>query len=127
MAVRTEISRSYHIEAAHRLPNVAPGHKCARLHGHSFEITLHVRGELVPKLGWILDFAEIDRAFEPLFAQLDHNYLNDVPGLDNPTSELLARWVLERVRLPAGRLHAVSIAETCSSRCTVYADDTDAD
>jgi 6-pyruvoyltetrahydropterin/6-carboxytetrahydropterin synthase len=127
MAVRTEISRSYHIEAAHRLPNVAPGHKCARLHGHSFEITLHVRGELAPKLGWILDFAEIDRAFEPLFAQLDHNYLNDVPGLDNPTSELLARWVLERVRLPAGRLHAVSIAETCSSRCTVYADDADAD
>jgi 6-pyruvoyltetrahydropterin/6-carboxytetrahydropterin synthase len=127
MAVRTEISRSYQIEAAHRLPNVAPGHKCARLHGHSFEITLHVRGELAPKLGWILDFAEIDRAFEPLFAQLDHNYLNDVPGLDNPTSELLARWVLERVRLPAGRLHAVSIAETCSSRCTVYADDADAD
>jgi 6-pyruvoyltetrahydropterin/6-carboxytetrahydropterin synthase len=121
--VRTEISRSYRIEAAHRLPNVPPGHKCARLHGHSFEITLHVGGEPEPRLGWILDFAEIDRAFQPLFVQLDHNYLNDVPGLDNPTSELLARWVLERVRLPAGRLRAVSIAETCSSRCIVYAED----
>jgi 6-pyruvoyltetrahydropterin/6-carboxytetrahydropterin synthase len=124
--VRTEISRSYRIEAAHRLPHVAKDHKCARLHGHSFEITLHVAGAVDPQLGWILDFADIDRAFAPLFAQLDHNYLNDVPGLDNPTSELLARWVLERVRLPAGRLRAVSIAETCTSRCTVYADDADA-
>jgi 6-pyruvoyltetrahydropterin/6-carboxytetrahydropterin synthase len=123
MAVRTEISRSYQIEAAHRLPHVPAGHKCARLHGHSFEITLHVTGELDPTLGWIVDFADIDRAFEPLFAQLDHNYLNEVPGLDNPTSEVLARWVLERVRLPSGRLHAVSIAENCSSRCIVYADD----
>jgi 6-pyruvoyltetrahydropterin/6-carboxytetrahydropterin synthase len=82
-----------------------------------------VSGEVDAKLGWIVDFAEIDRAFAPLLAQLDHNYLNEVPGLENPTSELLARWVIERVRLPAGRVHAVSIAETCSARCTVYADD----
>lgn len=125
MAVRTEISRSYRIEAAHRLPNLPPEHKCARLHGHSFEITLHVGGELDPALGWIVDFAEIDRAFQPLFVQLDHRYLNEVPGLDNPTSELLARWVLERVRLPAGRLCAVSVGETCTSRCIVHADDED--
>jgi 6-pyruvoyltetrahydropterin/6-carboxytetrahydropterin synthase len=122
--VRTEIARSYRVEAAHRLPHVPEGHKCARLHGHSFEITLHVAGEVDPKLGWILDYAEIDRAFEPLFAQLDHRYLNEVEGLDNPTSELLARWVLQRVRLPApARLCAVSIAETCTSRCTVHADE----
>lgn len=121
--MRTEISRSYRIEAAHRLPHVPADHKCARLHGHSFQITLHVRGEVDPKLGWIIDFADLDRAFAPLFAQLDHHYLNEVPGLENPTSELLARFVLERVRLPAGRLAAVSIAETCTSGCTVYADD----
>ena len=121
--MRTEISRSYTIEAAHRLPHVPEGHKCARLHGHSFRITLHVGGELDPRLGWIVDFAEIDRAFEPVFAQLDHRYLNEVPGLDNPTSELLARWVLERVRLPAARLLAVSIGETCNASCTVYADE----
>jgi 6-pyruvoyltetrahydropterin/6-carboxytetrahydropterin synthase len=121
--VRNEIRRSYTIEAAHRLPHVPDGHKCARLHGHSFRVTLHVRGELEPKLGWILDFAEIDHAFEPLFAQLDHHYLNEVPGLDNPTSELLAHWVLERVQLPAGRLAAVTIGETCNAECTVYADE----
>jgi 6-pyruvoyltetrahydropterin/6-carboxytetrahydropterin synthase len=121
--MRTEISKTFSIEAAHRLPHVPEGHKCARLHGHSFRITLHVRGPLDPKLGWIVDFAELTRAFEPLHALLDHRYLNEVPGLDNPTSENLARFVLERIRLPAGEVCAVSVAETCSSQCTVYVDD----
>jgi 6-pyruvoyltetrahydropterin/6-carboxytetrahydropterin synthase len=108
------------------LPNVPPEHKCARLHGHSFKVTLQVGGEIDPKLGWIVDFAEVDRAFQPLHAQLDHNYLNDVPGLENPTSELLARWIMERVRLPGGRLVAVSVDETCHAGCTVYAEHADA-
>ena len=118
----TEISRTFRIEAAHRLPNLPAEHKCARLHGHSFEITLVVRGDVDPKLGWILDFAAIDEAFAPLFAVLDHHYLNEVPGLENPTSELLARWVLERVSLPAGELASVTVAENCTARCTVHAD-----
>jgi 6-pyruvoyltetrahydropterin/6-carboxytetrahydropterin synthase len=120
--VRTEISRSFTIEAAHRLPHVPEGHKCSRLHGHSFKITLHVGGQLDPKLGWVVDFADIDRAFEPIFKLLDHRYLNEVPGLENPTSELIARFVLERVKLPRGELKAVSISETCASGCVVYAD-----
>jgi 6-pyruvoyltetrahydropterin/6-carboxytetrahydropterin synthase len=121
--MRTEISRSYRIEAAHRLPHVPEGHKCARLHGHSFEITLHVTGEVDAHTGFILDYAEIDAAFAPWFERLDHHYLNEVPGLENPTSELLARFVLERVQLPKGRLSAVTVGETCDSRCTVYADE----
>lgn len=120
--MRTEISRSFTIEAAHRLPHVPEGHKCSRLHGHSFKITLHVGGELDPKLGWVVDFADIDRAFEPIFKVLDHRYLNEVPGLENPTSELIARFVIERVKLPSGILKAVSISETCASGCTVFAD-----
>ncbi|MEY4579931.1 MAG: putative 6-pyruvoyl tetrahydrobiopterin synthase [Pseudomonadota bacterium] len=120
--VRTEISKTFSIEAAHRLPHVPEGHKCARLHGHSFQITLHVSGDVDPTLGWIVDFAELTRAFEPIHALLDHRYLNDVPGLENPTSELLARFVLERVALAHGHLAAVSVAETCSSRCIVYAE-----
>jgi 6-pyruvoyltetrahydropterin/6-carboxytetrahydropterin synthase len=119
--VRTEIRRSYSIEAAHRLPNLPAEHKCSRMHGHSFRITLHVGGDVDPTLGWILDFADVDRAFEPIFALLDHRCLNDVPGLENPTSELLARFVLERVRLPAGELVAVTVSETCSAECTVHA------
>ena len=119
--MRTELSRTFRIEAAHRLPHVPPAHKCARLHGHSFHVTLHVGGEVDPKLGWVVDYADIDRAFDPLFEQLDHHYLNEGPGLENPTSELLARWVLERVRLPSARLRAVTIDETCNARCTVHA------
>jgi len=122
--VRTELSRTFRVEAAHRLPNVPAGHKCARLHGHSFHITLRVGGDVDPVLGWVIDYADIDRAFAPLHAQLDHNYLNEVPGLENPTSELLARWVLERAVLPRGRLLAVTVAETCLSECTVFAEGT---
>jgi 6-pyruvoyltetrahydropterin/6-carboxytetrahydropterin synthase len=120
--LRTEIDRTFSIEAAHRLPNVPAGHKCFRLHGHSFRITLTVTGEIDPVLGWVLDFADIDRAFDPIFALLDHHYLNEVPGLENPTSEILARWVFERVRLPVGTLKAVTVAETCNAACRVYAD-----
>ena len=120
--MRTEITKTFPIEAAHRLPNVPPDHKCARLHGHSFQITLHVTGEVDPQLGWIVDFAELTRAFQPIHALIDHRYLNEVPGLENPTSENLARFILERVQLPAGKLAAVSVAETCSSKCIVYAD-----
>ena len=119
--MRTELSRTFRIEAAHRLPNVPAEHKCARLHGHSFEVTLRVGGEVDARLGWIVDYADIDRAFEPLHALLDHRYLNEVPGLENPTSELLARFVLQRMRLPVGRLLSVTVAETCLSACTVYA------
>jgi 6-pyruvoyltetrahydropterin/6-carboxytetrahydropterin synthase len=120
--VRTELSKTFRLEAAHRLPNVPSGHKCARLHGHSFEVTLHVRGPVDPHLGWVIDFADIAKAFAPMHELLDHRYLNEVQGLDNPTSENLARFILERVALPGATLNAVTVSETCTSSCTVYAD-----
>jgi 6-pyruvoyltetrahydropterin/6-carboxytetrahydropterin synthase len=121
--VRTELSKTFTLEAAHRLPNVPSGHKCARLHGHSFEVTLHVRGPVDPRLGWVIDFADIAKAFAPMHELLDHRYLNEVQGLDNPTSENLAKFILERVELPGATLSAVTVSETCTSSCTVYADD----
>lgn len=121
-AVRTEISRQFRLEAAHRLPHVPPDHKCARLHGHSFSITVTVGGEVDPKLGWIVDFAELDRAFQPIHAALDHRYLNEVEGLDNPTSENLARWILQRLKLPRGKVLSVSVGENAVTSCTVYDD-----
>ena len=119
-----EIYKAFTIEAAHRLPNVPPGHKCARLHGHSFGIEIHVRGPLEAQTGWVQDFGEIKEAFQPLFDQLDHNYLNDIPGLENPTSEHLARWIWQQLipRLPL--LYSIVIRETCTSGC-VYMGDTD--
>ena len=93
-----EIWKEFTFEAAHRLPRVPAGHKCSRLHGHSYRVEVRVRGAADPELGWVVDFAELKRAWAPLDEVLDHHYLNDVPGLENPTSEVLARWIWARLR-----------------------------
>lgn len=117
-----DIFKAFTLEAAHRLPNVPAGHKCARLHGHSFRVELHVRGPLDPQLGWVLDFAELTTAFAPLHAQLDHNYLNDIAGLENPTSENLARWIWQQLKPRLPLLSAVVVHETCTSGCRYQGD-----
>jgi 6-pyruvoyltetrahydropterin/6-carboxytetrahydropterin synthase len=111
-----EIFREFSFEAAHRLPNVREDHKCARLHGHSYRIELHLRGPVGADTGWVLDFADIKEAFGPVREQLDHHYLNDIAGLENPTSENLARWIWDRLAgtLP---LSAVMVRETRTSGC----------
>ncbi len=116
-----EIAKDFRFEAAHRLPNVPEDHKCHRLHGHSFRVTLVVGGPMDPQLGWLVDFADIERAWKPLHAIVDHHYLNEIEGLENPTSEVLAQWVASRLELPEGiHLVSVTIQETCVSRCTLY-------
>lgn len=110
-----DIFKIFTIESAHRLPRVPEGHKCARLHGHSFRIEVHVRGEPEADTGWVMDYAEIKAAFAPLHAQLDHNYLNDIEGLDNPTSEQLARWIWKRLLPALPGLHKVVVHETCTA------------
>ena len=117
-----EISKTFHVEAAHRLPNVPPGHKCNRLHGHSFAIGIHVRGPLDPHLGWVMDYADIKTAFAPLYEQLDHHYLNDIVGLENPTSENVARWLWARLTPTLPGLAAITVRETCTSGCTYRGD-----
>lgn len=112
-----DISKTFRIEAAHRLPNVPPGHKCSRLHGHSFGIEVHVQGPLHAELGWVMDFADLSAAFAPLFDTLDHRYLNEVPGLENPTSENLARWVWNELEPRLPLLDHVIVHETCTSAC----------
>jgi 6-pyruvoyltetrahydropterin/6-carboxytetrahydropterin synthase len=110
-----EIFKAFTLESAHRLPNVPPGHKCARLHGHSFRVEIHVSGPVEPQLGWVMDFADLKAAFDPLFRQLDHHYLNEVPGLENPTSEHLARWIWRELKPSLPLLSAVVVHETCTS------------
>ena len=112
-----EIYKEFMIEAAHRLPNVPPGHKCARLHGHSFRVELRARGPLDPTLAWVMDFADLKAAFQPLYDQLDHHYLNDIPGLENPTSERLAIWIWDRLHPVVPELRSVVVHETCTSGC----------
>lgn len=102
-------------EAAHRLPNVPEGHKCARLHGHSFRAELHVRGPVDPVRGWVMDFADIRAAAEPVRQALDHRYLNEIDGLENPTSEVLAAWIWDRLAPALPGLARVVVRETCCS------------
>jgi 6-pyruvoyltetrahydropterin/6-carboxytetrahydropterin synthase len=111
------IFKTFQIEAAHRLPNVPAGHKCARLHGHSFRIEVHVEGEPGAQTGWVMDFADVKAAFEPLFERLDHHYLNDIPGLENPTSENLARWIWRALKPALPALSKLVVHETCTSGC----------
>jgi 6-pyruvoyltetrahydropterin/6-carboxytetrahydropterin synthase len=115
--VSTTIVSELRFEAAHRLPHTPEGHKCRRLHGHSFRCEIHVTGAVDPRTGWIMDFADVREAFKPLFEQLDHHFLNEVPGLENPTSENLARFVWERLAPKLSGLTSVVIHETCTSRC----------
>jgi 6-pyruvoyltetrahydropterin/6-carboxytetrahydropterin synthase len=110
-----EIFKEFRFEAAHRLPNVPAGHRCARLHGHSFRVEVHVSGEVDETIGWVRDFADLKTAFGPLYQQLDHYYLNEIPGLENPTSEVLARWIWERLEPTLPGLSCVVVKETCTS------------
>jgi 6-pyruvoyltetrahydropterin/6-carboxytetrahydropterin synthase len=111
------VFREFGFEAAHRLPHVPEGHKCARLHGHSFRVEVHVRGEVDPELGWVMDFADVGAACQPIYDALDHRYLNDIEGLDNPTSENLAVWIWERLAEGGLPLSRVVVRETCTSGC----------
>ena len=117
-----EIFKKFSIEAAHRLPNLPEQHKCRRLHGHSFGVEIHVAGPLTTKEGWIMDFADVTRAFQPLYEQLDHHYLNDIPGLENPTSEILAMWIWARLKPSLPLLSKVVVRETCTAGCAYSGD-----
>ena len=112
-----ELRRTFQFEAAHLLPKLPATHKCRRLHGHSFQAEIVVAGECDPQLGWLMDYADITEAFKPLWEQLDHRYLNEIPGLENPTSENIAVWIWERLRQKLPLLSEIIIAETCMSRC----------
>ncbi len=114
---RIRLAREFAFEAAHRLPHVPEGHKCHRLHGHSFRVEVVCEGAIDPHSGWLLDFAEIKKAFRPLWEKLDHHYLNEIEGLENPTAENLARWIWRGLKPNLPQLTQVTIAETCTSRC----------
>ena len=117
-----DIFKIFTIEAAHLLPNVPEGHKCRRLHGHSFRIEVHVSGPVDEQAGWVLDFADVSAAFKPLFTQLDHHYLNEIEGLENPTSENLAKWIWQRLKHDLPGLSKVVVQETCTAGCSYTGD-----
>ena len=121
--MKMEIFKEFTLEAAHFLPHLPEGHKCRRLHGHSFRIEVYVCGEVQRPTGWVMDFAEINSKFQPLFEQLDHYCLNQVPGLENPTSENLARWIWQRLKPELPGLSKIIVRETCSAGCIYEGED----
>ena len=112
----TTVAKTFTIECAHRLPNVPDGHKCGRLHGHSIKIEIAVTGPVLPGLDWVVDYADIKAAWQPIHDRLDHNYLNDVPGLENSTSENLARWIFIDISRRLVNVSHVTVHETCTAR-----------
>ena len=112
-----EIFKEFTIEAAHRLPHVPSGHKCGRLHGHSFHIEIHVCGPVDAATGWVMDFGAIKCAFRPVEDVIDHQFLNEVPGLENPTSENLAKWIWDQLAPGLPLLSKVVVRETCTTGC----------
>jgi len=116
--VIVELTKEYTFEAAHRLPNVPAGHKCARVHGHSYRVEIEVRGPVDPRTGWLIDFGVMDDAWSELHARFDHRNLNDVPGLENSTCENIAVYVWEALKPRISALSAVVVSETGDSKCT---------
>ncbi len=115
--MRVRLSKSFNFEAAHFLPTFPEGHKCRRLHGHSFKFDVIVEGDVDPAKGYLIDYGEIKRAVGPIVVELDHYLLNDIPGLANPTSEVIAVWLWGKLKPLLANLASIVVHETCSSSC----------
>ena len=115
--MNVELVKEFSFEAAHHLPNVPEDHKCRRLHGHSYRVAITVKGEVDDEMGWLIDYGEIKACIAPVRAQLDHYYLNEIEGLENPTSEVLAAWIWERLVDDLPMLYSIQVHETCESSC----------
>ncbi|MDC1142403.1 6-carboxytetrahydropterin synthase QueD [Planctomycetota bacterium] len=115
-----DVFKEISFESAHLLPNVPKGHKCGRLHGHSFRARIHVSGPVDGHSGWVMDFADIKKASAPIVEQLDHHYLNDIEGLENPTSENIARWLWDQLKPKLAPLSKIELFETCTAGCVYH-------
>ncbi len=115
--MKMDLRRTFQFEAAHLLPHLPETHKCRRLHGHSFQVEIVVTGEVDPAFGWVMDYADVKAAFKPLWERLDHYYLNEIKGLENPTSENLAIWIWNELKPRLPLLSEVVVAETCTAKC----------
>ena len=115
--MEAELIKTFRFEAAHLLPNAPDGHKCKRLHGHGYRVDIHITGQPDPHTGWVMDFGDISRAVTPVLNELDHRCLNEVPGLANSTSEMLCKYLWDRIAPDLPMLSAITVWESESSRC----------
>lgn len=118
-----KVFREFRFEAAHRLPDAPEGHKCRRLHGHGYRLVVWVSGRIQAETGWVMDFAEIRKVVDPLIEQLDHRYLNDIEGLEQPTAEVIARWMWRRMKPSLPGLCKLELFETAKCGCVYEGED----
>lgn len=109
--------KTFRFEAAHSLPCFPEGHKCRRLHGHSFRFDVCVEGDVDPAKGLLIDYGDIKAVCEPIVRELDHYHLNDIAGLEVSTSEMIALWLWRRIRPALPMLAEIVVYETCTSAC----------
>ena len=114
---RLNLVTSFTFEASHQLPHAPEHSKCRRLHGHSWKVEVHVAGAVDDETGWVMDYDDIKTACSPVYDALDHRHLNDIEGLENPTSEMIAVWIWERLTAEIPPLTRVVVHETCTARC----------
>jgi 6-pyruvoyltetrahydropterin/6-carboxytetrahydropterin synthase len=108
------IYKDFTFEAAHKLPNVPKGHKCGRLHGHSYKVRIHLSGDIDLITGWFIDFSDVKSIFKPIYEQLDHHYLNEIKGLENPTAENISKWIYDKLKPSLSTLKSIELMETCT-------------
>ena len=111
--------KEFTFEAAHKLPLVPKNHKCANLHGHSFKVKICIDGP-ISKMGWVMDFSELKQICAPYISELDHSYLNEIIGLENPTSEKIASWFWDKRKKNLPQLRSIQVMETCNSGCEYF-------
>jgi len=114
------IEKDFYFDSAHFLPNVPLEHKCRNLHGHTYKITIGIKGDILKEEGWIIDFAEIRKIVEPIVEKLDHKLLNSIPELENPTAEIIAKYFFQKIKINLPNLYYVKIQETPTSRFIYY-------
>ncbi|RME91299.1 MAG: 6-carboxytetrahydropterin synthase QueD [Candidatus Hydrogenedentota bacterium] len=114
------LEKDFEFDAAHFLPNVPITHKCRRLHGHRYHITVAIKGEVDTLHGWVMDFGDVKKAVKPLIQKLDHNFLNAIPGLENPTAEVIAKYIFNALKKDLPNLYSITVRETPTSRCVYY-------
>lgn len=115
--MQAEIIKTFEFDAAHCLEGVPEAHKCRRLHGHSYRVDVHVTGEVDPKVGWVMDFGDLKKIVAPVLEELDHRYLNDLPGLELCTAEMIAKYLFDRLKVGLPKLSAITVWESATARC----------
>jgi 6-pyruvoyltetrahydropterin/6-carboxytetrahydropterin synthase len=115
--MQAELIKTFRFEAAHALPSLPEGHRCRRMHGHSYRVDVHIVGRVQEGVGWVMDFADLKRTVQPVIDRLDHRDLGEVEGLTSSTSEMLAKYIWDHVRPDLPALSAVTVWESDTSRC----------